>query len=166
VCSGLFIEGRWNPNGCPRLRLTRDSGSSRGPQYTLLDRKVFHFFRLLVINPMGEDCRPFLIAHSRTCKVKEPDALNCRHQSSPIQGNSRESWLLRPGVNLNAALVSRQNSEPVDQRSDISRAKAVVDVYNCDIGSAGIHHSQQRGQPLKRRAIADAGRNCNDRYPH
>lgn len=33
----------------------------------------------------------------------------------------------------------------VDERRDIASAEAVVDVYDADIGGAGIHHAEKSG---------------------
>ena len=48
----------------------------------------------------------------------------------------------------------------IDERSDASGAEAVVDVDDGDIGRAGVQHTEQSGNSTERRAIADAGGDC------
>src|SRR5208282_2145318 len=57
-------------------------------------------------------------------------------------------------------------SAAVDERGDVACAESVINVYDADVGGAGVHHSQQSGQALEGRAIAYAGRNRNHRDPY
>src|SRR5271165_521813 len=56
--------------------------------------------------------------------------------------------------------------QPVDDRRNVSRAEAVVNVYYADIRGAGVQHPQQRGDTLVRSAVTDAGRHGDDRHAH
>jgi hypothetical protein len=110
--------------------VARGSGNSRfrffpRASYTLLDRKVFQFYRLRGTNPLERIVDPFLIAHSRTCEKKRPrrSQLSSTVQP-PIKGNSQEKLALTSGgmtdlltahfvwkSTLNIALVCRQKPQ-------------------------------------------------------
>lgn len=58
---------------------------------------------------------------------------------------------------------SRQALEAVDAGGDAGGSKAVVNVDDGDVGSAGIEHAEKRGNPTEAGAVADAGGHGNHR---
>ena len=72
-----------------------------------------------------------------------------------------------PGVGIDCGRVTRNSGTllpSINQCRYISPAEAIVDIYYADVRGTGVHHSQQRRQPFKGRAVSYAGRDCHHRY--
>ena len=78
--------------------------------------------------------------------------------------------LLRMGrpKNLSAAVITLEHSclylYPVYEARRKPGAEAIIDIHHRYTGGARIEHAQERGQTVKTRSIADAGRHGNDRF--
>ena len=89
-----------------------------------------------------------------------------------LQFRGTEHGLLNIGTNHQRATISRNPYYSSDSHSHLypvykarrkPGAEAVIDINNRDAGGAGIKHSQKGCEPMKARAVANAGRHGNYR---
>ena len=70
-------------------------------------------------------------------------------------------WVLQAGrpqaILIECASSKVPNSQMINQRRYAGCAESVVDVYDGDVGRAGVQHAQQSGNAAEGCAIADAG---------
>lgn len=63
----------------------------------------------------------------------------------------------------NKKITQERGLEPVDAGGNAGGAEAVINVDDGDVGRAGIEHAEKRRDAAKAGAVADAGRNGDDR---
>jgi glycosyltransferase involved in cell wall biosynthesis len=78
-----------------------------------------------------------------------------------ITAHPRSRPIPRPAANC--SMKGGAPLEPVNQASDKSGPKAVINVDDCNVRSAAVEHTQQGSDPLQTCAVADTGRYRDNR---